>query len=190
MLDELRWFLRIVEAGTFTEAARQAHLSQPALTAAIQRLEADFGARLFDRGPSGARPTAAGRALVPWAEAALAAVARGRHAVAEIEHLEAGEVRLAAGSTATAVWLPPILTGFRAAHPKIRLFLREASPAEARRRVETGEIDLAIVGGPGLAGPGTEPWRDDELVRVIRPGAAAQTGVPGGIAKSVPLWLS
>jgi DNA-binding transcriptional LysR family regulator len=166
MLDELRGFLRIVEDGTFTAAARRAHLSQPALTAAIHRLEDALGARLFDRGPAGARLTAAGRALVPWAEAALAAVERGRRAVAEIEGVEAGEVRLAAGSTACSVLLPPVLTAFRAAHPRVRLFLREVVADEAGRRVQAGDIDLAVV--PGAA---TEPWVDDALVLVARPGA-------------------
>src|SRR5688572_3654812 len=99
MTEELRHFLEIARAGTFTAASRRVHLSQPALTASIHRLEADLGATLFDRGPAGAALTAAGRALVPWAEAALAAVARGRRAVREIEDIEAGEVRIGAGST-------------------------------------------------------------------------------------------
>src|SRR5687767_3518692 len=145
MLDELVLFLRIADEGTFTAAARRAHLSQPALTAAIHRLEDAVGGRLFHRGPGGARLTAAGAALRPWAEAALSAVERGRRAVAEVEGLEAGEVRLAAGSTACSVLLPPVLTAFRAAHPRLRLYLRELVPDEIVRRVELGEIDLGVV---------------------------------------------
>jgi molybdate transport repressor ModE-like protein len=169
MLDALHLFLRIAEEGTFTAAARRAHLSQPALTAAIHRLEDAFGARLFDRGPGGARLTAAGRALVPWAEAALAAVDRGRRAVAEVEGLAAGEVRLGAGATACSVLLPPVLTAFRTAHPAIRLYLRESLADPARQRVEAGELDLAVVPGEG-----TEPWLEDELVLVCGAGVAPE----------------
>src|SRR5687768_12828986 len=125
MLSELGHFALVVEHGTLTAASRRAHLSQPALTASIHRLEAEFGARLLDRGPGGATLTAAGRALLPWAQQALSAVERGRRAVAEIEGLHAGEVHLAAGSTACAVFLPPVLTAFRRNHPAIRLYLRE-----------------------------------------------------------------
>src|SRR6476646_6828458 len=107
MMDELGHFLLVVELGTWTAASRRAHLSQPALTASIHRLEAAFGARLLHRGPSGAVLTAAGQALLPWARQALASVERGRRAVAEVEGLRAGEVHLAAGSTACAVFLPP-----------------------------------------------------------------------------------
>ncbi|MCA9492346.1 MAG: LysR family transcriptional regulator, partial [Myxococcales bacterium] len=60
MLDELQQFLWAVETGTLTAAAKRAHRSQPALTASIHRLEDELGARLLDRGPGGARPTAAG----------------------------------------------------------------------------------------------------------------------------------
>lgn len=60
MLDELRHFLLVVEHGTLTHAARLANLTQPALSASIQRLEAEMGARLLHRSRRGARLTAAG----------------------------------------------------------------------------------------------------------------------------------
>jgi DNA-binding transcriptional LysR family regulator len=165
MLDELHHFLLICEHGTFTAASRRAHLSQPALTASIQRLEEQLGARLLDRGPSGARPTTAGTALKPWAEAALAAVARGRRAVADVEGLAVGEVRIGAGSTACSFLLPPLLTAFRAAHPGIQLFLRELPNKVVRRRVQAGELDLGIVSDP----EGAEPWWEEDLILVASP---------------------
>ena len=75
MFDSFAHLLLIVEHGTFTEAARHAHLSQPALTASIRRLEEAFGAQLLHRGRRGASLTAAGEALLPRVRAALAAVA-------------------------------------------------------------------------------------------------------------------
>lgn len=165
MMDELRHFLLVVRHGTFTEAARQAHLSQPALTASIRRLESDLGARLLDRGPSGAKPTAAGRALMPWAEASLDAIRRGRRAVAAVEGLEGGEVHLAAGSTACAVFLPPILHRFRQTYPKIYVTLREAMTEEILLRLERGQADIGIV-----TTEGADRWMDDELVLVAAPG--------------------
>lgn len=166
MLDELRGFLAAAEAGTFTAAARRVHLSQPAFTAAMARLEDRVGARLFDRGPGGARLTASGRALVPWAEQALASVERGLRAVADVEHLAAGEIRLAGGSTACAVWWPPVLTAFHREFPQIHLSLRELRDAEIRRGVEGGDIDLGVVSGEG-----SDAWVEDALVLVAAPGA-------------------
>ena len=166
MLDELRHFLLVCEHGTFTEAARRAHLSQPALSASIKRLEDQLGGQLLERGSRGASPTAAGKALKPWAEAALAAVAQGRRAVAAIEGLTAGEVHLGAGATACTYLLPPILTAFRATHPGIELYLREAITPRVRELVRIGALDLAIVTDPL---DGAEVWRRDTLKLVAAP---------------------
>ncbi len=167
MLDGLRHFLLIVEHGTFTAAARHAHLSQPALTASIHRLEEQLGARLLNRGRRGASLTAAGSALVPSARAALAALEEGRRAVLEVEELERGQVRIGAGATACTYLLPPTLAAFRRAHPGVKLWLRELTTDEARRAIEAGEIDLAVVTDPG---PDGDLWFDDELVLVAAPG--------------------
>lgn len=165
MLDALRHFLLIVEHGTFTEAARRAHLSQPALTASIHRLEQEIGAPLLHRGRRGATPTAAGAELLPRARAALAAIDEARRAVREVMELDRGEVRIGAGGTPCTYLLPPVLAAFRKEHPHIRFFVRETTPDEARAALEAAEIDLAIV-----TAEGGELWMEDELVLVAAPG--------------------
>lgn len=164
MLSELEHFLLAAEHGTLTAAARHAHLSQPALTASIQRLEGWAGARLLERGRSGAQLTAAGRALVPRARAALGAVDEGLRAVREVIELDAGEVRLGAGATACTYLLPPVLAAFRARYPGIRFKLRELTTDEAQDALRSGGIDLALV-----VHPEAEPWFEDHLVLVRAP---------------------
>lgn len=165
MLEPLRHFLLIVEHGTFTEAAKRAHLSQPALTQSIRRLEDEMGARLLHRSRRGAELTAAGQALLPRARAALAAVEEGRRAVREVLGVDEGEVRIGAGGTACTYLLPPLVASFRREHPRVRFFLREQTPEEALASLDAGEIDLAIV--PADRG---DPWFVDELVLVAAPG--------------------
>jgi DNA-binding transcriptional LysR family regulator len=171
MLDELRHFVLIAEHRTFTEAARRAHLSQPALTASIHRLEEDVGTRLFDRGRSGAALTAAGAALLPRARAALATVEEGRRAVAEVAGLHAGEVRIGAGATAVTYFLPPVLAAYRRRHPGVRFLLREAFSEQLEAGLHDGQLDLAVVtlGDRPPTGP-FDRWRDDELIAVAGPG--------------------
>src|SRR5690242_10590946 len=130
MLEPLRHFALVAQHGTFTAAARHAHVTQPALTASIQRLEAQMGAKLFDRGPGGASRTAAGEALLPRARAALAALEEGKRAVAEVMGLTVGSVRLGAGATVCTYYLPRTLARFRARHPGVQILLREAHPDE------------------------------------------------------------
>ncbi len=161
----------LIEAhGTFTAAAREAHLSQPALTASIRRLEERCGARVFHRGRRGASLTAEGEALLPRARAALAAFEDGLRAVAEVSRLETGRVCLGAGATVSTYLLPDILAAFAAEHPGVRYELRESTTAESLLAVEKGDLDIAIVAdGPG------ERWRSDELVLVGRPGDRVET---------------
>jgi len=164
MLEPLRHFTLIVEHGTFREAARRAHLSQPALTQSIKRLEGELGTRLLERGRTGARCTPAGAALLPHALAALAEVERGRRATLEAAGIEASEVRLVAGATISTYLLPALVARFRKAHPTASLHLRELPSDEATAAFERREVDLAIVGGKtGRA------WLADELVLVAAP---------------------
>lgn len=172
MHDELRHFLLVVEHGTFTRAAQHAHLAQPSLSASIKRLEGFMGGRLLHRLPRGAAPTASGRALIPHAEAALAAVSAGRRAVAEVEGIEAGEVRLGGGATACTYLLPPILAEFRALYPRVRVRLRETMTPRVPGELRAGRVDLAIAEGDG------EVWREDELILVKSPDADFEVG-PG-----------
>jgi len=185
MLDRLRCFVLVTEHGTFTAAARHAHLSQPALTAAIAKLEGEMGARLFDRGPGGATLTAGGTALLPRARSALAAVEDGRRAVREISGLEAGEVHVAGGATACTHFLPPILAEFRQRHPKVRLALREATSDAVFEGLEAGNLDLGVV----TADRG-EPWLEDEVLLVRAPeldpdGAPFVTFPQGGTTRAL-----
>ena len=171
MLDSLRHFTLVAEHGTFTAAARHAHLTQPALTASIQKLEAQLGGKLFARGPSGATLTAAGEALLPRARAAMAAVEEGRRAVSEVLGLAAGSVRIGAGATVCTYYLPRTLAKFRAKHPNVQLLLRESEPANLLDALEAGDLDLMILaripGSPKLrSGLVREKWINDELVLV------------------------
>lgn len=180
MLRELEHFVAVATAGTFTTAARRIHLSQPALTASIHRLEDEVGARLFDRGRHGAELTAAGRALLPKAHAALTAFADGRRAVAEIQGLTAGEVRIGGGATACTYLLPPLLARYRRARPGIALTLREGYTDDLERAVDEGTLDLAVITVERKRPPSGPIDRlgknaDDELIVVAAPDCDPKT---------------
>jgi DNA-binding transcriptional LysR family regulator len=187
MLDELRHFVLVVEHGTLTRAAEKAHLTQPALSASIQRLEGFYGARLLHRSRRGARLTAAGEALLPRARAALAAVEAGRRAVAEVEGLAAGEVRLGGGATACTYLLPPIVARYRERWPGVTFRLRETFTPAIREAVASGAIDIGVAQG-GSDGASGEHWRDDPLALVASPEVAAglARGAGGALAPGTP----
>jgi DNA-binding transcriptional LysR family regulator len=186
VLEPLRHLTLVAQHGTFTAAARHAHVTQPALSASIHRLEEQMGAKLFDRGPGGATLTAAGAALLPRARAALAAVEEGRRAVAEVMGLSVGSVRLGAGATVCTYYLPRTLAKFRARHPGVQILLREANPDDLLDALEAGDLDLVILARVARRGGGDllraarsglvrEKWASDELVLVGAPGVDPKT---------------
>ncbi len=178
MIDSLRHLLLIERHGTFTAAARAAHLSQPALTASIQRLEQQIGAALLERGRHGARTTLAGQAFLPFARATLGALADGQAAVAAVTDMQVGEVTIGGGATACTWLLPRTLARFRAEYPGISLRLHEASTHELLPALAAGDVDLGVVtSGTSLPrGVSGTRWRSDALIVVSAPSVGGDAG--------------
>src|SRR6478609_1354652 len=152
-LRSLRQFVAVAEDLHFGRAAARLHMTQPPLTQAIQKLEAELGAALFERSSRSVALTAAGAALLPRAKALLAdaeglaplvqAAARGR----------SGRVRLGFVSTVGYGELPRWLRSFREQEPDIRLSLREATLDVQLRDFASGDIDAGFI----IHAPGAQP---------------------------------
>ncbi|MFE0733578.1 LysR family transcriptional regulator [Streptomyces sp. NPDC058855] len=97
-LHRLRYFVTVVEEGSFTRAAARLRLAQPGLSAQIARLERELGQRLLDRTGRAVTPTEVGAAVLPYARAALAAAEAVRDTAAEFAGLLRGR--------APSVWFP------------------------------------------------------------------------------------
>src|SRR5947208_15552971 len=93
-IRRLASFLAVVEEGSFTRGARRLGISQPSLSQQIRLLENDLGGPLLERLPRGVRPTAAGRALLPEAQAAVRAADRAETAARMALGLEGGELEV------------------------------------------------------------------------------------------------
>src|SRR6201999_4453052 len=93
-LRQLEYFVAVAEEANFTRAAQRIHVAQPAVSAQIRRLERELGQPLLDRSRRAVRLTAAGEAALPFARAALAAVADVRAAIDELTQLVRGTVTI------------------------------------------------------------------------------------------------
>lgn len=172
-LTHLRAFVSIARVGVMTRAAVELHVTQPALSAQIARLEDEVGTPLFDRSPKGMSLTEAGRTLLPYARETLARLDDARLALDELRGLERGSLSIGGGATATTYLLPPLLARFHAAHPRIRFYVREQPSRGVVEAVLAGELDLGVVTLPvGSDDPQleVEHWVDDELRLIVPPG--------------------
>ncbi|MBN9088654.1 MAG: LysR family transcriptional regulator [Reyranella sp.] len=143
-IDEVRTFLAIAETGGFTRAGQRLHRSQPAISRRIDQLEHELGATLFERMRGRARLTEAGRAFLPHAEAALAALKDGHDAVRDLQAGPSGAISLALVGTLADTRIVDSLRRFARRAGKVRLELRTASSAEVTDLVRRGEATLGL----------------------------------------------
>jgi LysR family cyn operon transcriptional activator len=177
-LNQLRAFLAVAREGHMTRAARQLHLTQPAVSAQISKLEEEVGHRLFDRTPTGMMLTEAGGLFREYVEESLLHLENGRLALDQLAGLEKGSLSVGGGATATTYLLPPILGRFHAENPGIRFFVREQSSQQSVEDVLAGDLDLGIVTLPIKLPSGSsaassklevEPWVEDEMRLIVPP---------------------
>lgn len=145
--EGLRYAQAVARTGSFSAAAREYDLTQPALSNAIRRLEKILGARLFERNTRGARPTVFGATILPRIDAALAALDA---ITAEARHWRAGEPR------PVRIGVSPLISAdvVARAHSAVAglpgrgrgsLVLREADLSELCTALDDDELDLIVV---------------------------------------------
>ncbi|MET9086456.1 LysR family transcriptional regulator [Streptomyces sp. NPDC004237] len=145
-LHVLRSFQAVAEGVTVTEAAAAAHLTQPALSRALNRLEAEVGAELFQRVGRVLRPTPAGRVFKEYVDSVLDGYDRGRRAVAEVVDPDTGVVSLAFLHTLGTWLVPELVTGFRQRFPAVRFELHQADENGLTQHLLDATADVIITG--------------------------------------------
>ena len=145
-LQQLRYFLAVADARSFTRAAELVGVAQPTLSRQLKALEDELGAALVDRGArDGPRLTAAGQAVLPFARRILADAEGARVAVAEIVGLARGRVRVGATPSLCSGVLADVLRVFHEQYPAIALELAESGSQPLVRSLVRGELDIALV---------------------------------------------
>jgi DNA-binding transcriptional LysR family regulator len=141
----LRCFTVLAEELHFGRAAQRLAMTQPPLSMSIQQLEADVGARLFERNSRGVALTAAGLAFLPRAQALLEQAALAAREARDVGQGLAGQLQIGFAGTVLYRGLPQVLRDFAAAHPRLRLALRELSSSEQLVELVHDRLDLGFV---------------------------------------------
>lgn len=180
-LHQLEYFVAVAEEASFTRAAARVHIAQPGISAQIRKLETELGQPLLDRSGRPARLTEAGAAVLPFARAALRAVADARLAVDELAGLVRGQVKVGMVSGCSLPVLTDVLAEFHHKYPDISIALSEDTSSRLITDLREGSCDLALIGAAGEPVPGleTKTVTDEPLVAAVPPGhpLAANAGL-------------
>jgi len=144
---QLRAFEVIARHGSFSRAADEMLLTQPALSIQMRKIADDIGLPLFDTGARKVRLTEAGEALRVLSAEVADSLARFEQTIDQLKGLQRGRLRLA-GVTSAEYFLPRLLGPFCAAHPGIEVQLLVANREEVLDRLRRGDDDLSVFGQP------------------------------------------
>jgi DNA-binding transcriptional LysR family regulator len=160
-LRQLRYFMAIAEAGSFSRAAAGLHVSQPPLSTQIKALEEEIGTRLLTRTNRGVALTTSGQVFYEEIRAVLARLESARGKALQADRGDVGMLSVGFVSIADYSILPPALKSFRAQFPLVEVQLHELTTDAQIRELRATRLDLGL----GLA-PVEEP--DFEFHTVLR----------------------
>lgn len=144
-LRQLRYFVTIVEQGSFSKASVVLNIAQPALSTHVRNMEFELGTTLLFRGAQGVKPTAAGETLQRHARIVLGQIETARREIADQEAVPSGEVRLGLPGTIGQMVSVPLILEVRRQFPKVKLCIVEAMSGFVLEWVTDGRVDLAML---------------------------------------------
>ena|SRR5690606_673526 len=163
-LQQLTYFVAVAETRHFTRAAELIGVTQPSLSKQIHVLEAELGARLFDRVRGNITLTQAGEALLPLARRILADAETARREVQQLIGLRGGRLRLGATPSLCTSLVADVLRRYKDAYPKIELVVEENGSQDLASHLARGELDIALM----IPDHGTDPSLDTEPIQIGR----------------------
>ena len=144
-IQNLRAFLAVAEAGSFSLAAEKLHLTQPAVSKRIAQLEEELGSPLFDRIGRNTSITEAGAALLPHARTVQMQLQAAEQAVRDLAGDVTGKLSLATSHHIGLHRLPPVLSSFSRGYPDVHIDIDFMDSEQAYDLTLHGEAELAVV---------------------------------------------
>jgi len=147
-LQELRYLVAVAEEGQVARAAVRCHVGQPTLSTQLKKLEDTLGVQLFERGPRGLQPTAAGTPIITQARVVLEEAQRLRELARSAQDPMVGTLRVGVIPTLGPYLLPHLLPVIRKTYPKLRLLLSESLTAQLLEALHKHTLDAALLALP------------------------------------------
>jgi DNA-binding transcriptional LysR family regulator len=171
----LRAFAAIARRRSFSGAALELRISQPAVSKHVADVEQEVGVQLVERRPRGGELTPAGEFLANHVLRAQALLAQAAHGIAEFRQPATGSLSIVASGVPGTYLLPEIVARFQRAHPGVRVSIELGTSASAVESLRSHHAEFGVVGGFAAAPEiEAEPLVEDEIVVVGPPQLAGR----------------
>ncbi len=161
-LEQLRIFLAVAEHLHFTRAAAALHITQPAVSAAIQTLERSYGIPLFHRVGRRVELTESGRWLQAQGQIILDQVQQAEQGLRELNNLQVGELHLGSSLTIGNYWLPHRISAYKHLYPGLQVRCTLANTEAICEGLLRGDFDLGLV--EGVSRPEDQPHLEQHII--------------------------
>ncbi|MZI94062.1 LysR family transcriptional regulator [Vibrio sp. CAIM 722] len=141
----LKHFVAVAENGSFTQAAQQLHIAQPALSISIKKFEQLLGVTLFKRDERKVSLTHEGEVLLTHALRILRQIDDAQLAMDELKGVVKGEVRLGTPGMMGSYFFPQIIMEFKKQFPNLKMTVVEAGAQSIRKMLLSGELDIGVI---------------------------------------------
>jgi LysR family cyn operon transcriptional activator len=175
-LRQLRYFLAVAGTQHMTRAAEQLHVTQSTLSHQIRQMEQALGTPLFDRIGRGIRLTEAGEMFRGFAQRAVTELESGVNALAELDSVLRGQLRVGVIHTINSSLVPPVISRFVTEHSRVMVTVDEMSGIDIEEGIVSGLLDLGIGFAPATSADIVAERLFDEKIVLIAPRDAASTG--------------
>ncbi len=166
--QRIRVFHAVASRLSYSKAAQELGISQPAVSFHIRGLEEDLGVSLFERVGKQVFLTTAGRLLADDTARMILLEEEAKIALTELKGLDRGVLVVGASATIGIYLIPEILGSFREEHPSVKVNLRLGNKARTLERLRDNEVDFGLVAGPlRETDLMAEPYLDDELIPIV-----------------------
>jgi DNA-binding transcriptional LysR family regulator len=147
-LAQLEAFYAVIKAGSISEAARQLHLTQPALSLQIRELEEYFQSQLLERTNKGIKPTTAGELVYNYAQKLMGMKDALNSEIKKLQDEATPVLRVGAGTVVGGYALPCSIYSFKEKHPYAEIRLTVAPSRVVLEALLEGGLDVAVIEGP------------------------------------------
>jgi DNA-binding transcriptional LysR family regulator len=169
LFSQIAAFVEVARRRSVSRAAEALFVTQPALTARLQGLERNLGARLFVRTPRGMKLTEAGESFLPYAVRALDSLTDGRMQVNALERGGAGRLAIGAAPAVSTYVLPGLLKRFAQSHPRVEVRVRTGHSEEMLELVLREQVDVGLVRALQHRDISSTPLYEERLILVVDP---------------------
>jgi LysR family transcriptional activator of glutamate synthase operon len=170
LLRDLDWLLVLAEHEHVTDSAAVLRTSQPTLSRALARVEAELGTRVFERAPDGVHLTPTGELVVTAARDLTARYGQLLSDLGTMLDPDTGVVRLAFLDSIATSLVPAVLRRFHEHAPRVRVLLSQEPAHDIVHDLGAGAVDLAITSVRPSGDHGWHPLQEERLVLVVPPG--------------------